>query len=179
MHLFLNLLWNYHVPTMAGVYALLVFIVYAGARTVAKPKRPQARAAAAVLSMMIALLFWVGIKIACHTHLGGEALAVARSMPAGHPQLAEFQRVRDAYDIEGMKKWARFNRNPVDAGVIVKTQAALDKLPPSMFKTQLQAELATGYLSELRFQAAALSIIQISMNELEDAPELATETPDR
>jgi hypothetical protein len=181
MSFVLDTIWNHHLLAMAGVYVVLWGVIYALAHLMlGHLKQPQARAQTVSLSLMVALLPWLGVKLAVHEYLGGHAIAIAQQMPAKHPQLAEYERARAAHDLQALNRWAQFNRDPVDAGVIVKTQVALDKLPPSMFKSNLEHELATGYISRARFEASALSIINIAVNELGADPalvDLATQIP--
>lgn len=181
MDLVLDTIWDHHLLTMAGVYVVLWGVIYAPAHLLlGHLTRPQARAQTVALSLMIALIPWLGVKLAVHEYLGGHAIAIAQHMPAKHPQLAEYERARAAHDLRALNRWATFNRDPVDAGVIVKTQVALAKLPSSAFKANLEKELATGYLSKARFEASALSIINISVNELGVDPalmDLASQVP--
>jgi len=166
----LDLIWNHHLATMTVAYVGFLTLVLLAVYAVWRPTRHHAHANAVALSILLALLPWSGLKLVIHEYLGGFALAIARRMPPEHPQLTEFERARKAHDLPALKAWARFNSDPVDARVIVKMQAALTRLPASSFKAQLERELATGYLSRARFEASALSIIQISIKELGDSP---------
>lgn len=180
MRTLLDLIWDHHLLTMTGVYLVFLAGVHALIRTFWRPRDPQVRAQLTALAIMVALLPWLGTKLVIHSYAGGHAIAIAARMPASHPQLEAFERFRAAYDVPALNRWARNNRNPVSAGIIAKTQAALEKLPASTFKTQLEEGLATGYLSAERFEASALSIIQISAKELatdQTLRDLAAELP--
>lgn len=162
----LSLLWDHNLATMAGLYVLLLVLVNLALFSIWRPKRPQARYNAIALTLMLALIPWLGVKVLIHAKLGGQAMAIAQQMPSEHPQLAVFKKARAEFDVSALNSWAAANRDPVDAKVIRLTQLAIEKLPPSSFKAQLEAELATGYLSKARFEASALSIIRLSAKEL-------------
>lgn len=172
MNRLLDFLWDNHFLFMAGAYLVLLVLVIPPVSMIWAPRNHADRSNVFAVAPLAALVPWLAVKVLVHEHFGGLAVAIAERMPPEHPQIEVFNAAREAYDIAGLNQWANFNRNPVDAGVIVKTQAALSSLPSSTFKTQLQEELATGYLGQMRFEAAALSIIQISVKELGQDPAL-------
>lgn len=164
MRFVLDLIWNHHVLTMASTYVVLCLIVLA---FVARRGRARIQAAEGItLALLFAFAPWLAIKIGVHEYLGGHAISIAARMPVDHPQLAVYERAREVYDVSAMSRWARYNRDPVGADALLRLKAALEKLPPSAFKHELEAEIATGYVSKARFEAAALSIVQMSLREM-------------